>query len=134
MIKEELSILEYFVEQMELHGATINGVLLTFNPEQVEEINKKYDLDSSFEDTVKVLNKLTSHEYLTIYSLGNEYLHLKITHKGVGVVNSVRSKEKKLKERTILKKFSDYIVEHKGIFIFLGSILSLSLFYYKVIK
>lgn len=122
MTEEEKIVLFYFVDTMEAQGVTVKGLHIIFSPETVEEMNKKYSKTITFEKTIENLNRLLSHEYVKRASLGNAHLHLSITSKGLGVVNSLRKKEEDLKNRSILKKLSDYIEDHKGLFVLLGSI------------
>ncbi|MCG3676149.1 hypothetical protein [Aliarcobacter butzleri] len=125
MNKEERVFLEYFVDNMESKGLTIKTVHISFSEEELKEINEKYKTKITLEKMREVLNKLLSHEYLKrAYLNGDNFSGLELTLKGLGVVNSLRSKEETKKKRKLLKKISDYVEDHKGIFLVLGFLIT----------
>lgn len=125
MNKEERIFLEHFVDNMESKGLTIKTVHISFSEEELKIINEKYKTNVTLEKMKEVLNKLLSHEYLKrAYLTGDNFSGLELTLKGLGVVNSLRSKEETKKKRKLLKKISDYVEDHKGIFLVLGFLIT----------
>lgn len=125
MNKEERIFLEHFVDNMESKGLTIKTVHISFSEEELKIINEKYKTNVTLEKMKEVLNKLLSHEYLKrAYLNGDNFSGLELTLKGLGVVNSLRSKEETKKKRKLLKKISDYVEDHKGIFLVLGFLIT----------
>ena len=133
MKKEEKAILSYFVDEMERKGYTRQTVLISFTDEVIDEINIKYSTTISEETLDVYINKLLASEHLTHGCLsGCKNSNMQITSKGVAVVTSVRAKEELLKTRTPLKKFSDFIDDHKSIITLVAIILALTSFVLKL--
>jgi len=116
----EKVILSYFVDEMEREGHTYKTIQVSFTPETITTINKKYDIEISNEDREKLLNKLIANEYINYTGLCGQFNRMSITPKGVGIVKSLRSKAEQLQNRTIIKKFSDAVTEHQGVVTIIG--------------
>lgn len=126
MTKEEQVILFHFVDTMEKEGHTINLVHITFTDSEREIINKQYNIKITYENMEEILNRLLSHEYIKYTIFGGEpFSHLKLTLKGLGIVNSIRNKEEQKKQKSNLKKASDYVEDHKGLFLAFGFAVAL---------
>lgn len=127
MTKEEQVILFHFVDTMEKEGHTINIVHISFTDSEREIINQKYKIQITIEKMEEVLNRLLSHEYLKYTTMGGEpFSNLQLTLKGLGIVNSIRSKEEQKKQKSFLKRASDYVEDHKGLFLALGFVIALT--------
>ena len=63
-----------------------------------------------------------------------KYGRLGITPKGLGAARSKKKSEELKANKSMLKKVSDAIEDHKGILIFLGSALALATFILKVMS
>lgn len=135
MTKEEESILSYFIDSMESRGESYNTVIISFDEVVIKEIEKKYSVSFSDESKKTTFNKLISHEYITYaFSCGEEYSGLKITLKGLSAINSIRLKREQLEKRSILKKLSDGIENHKGLATFIGTMLAILTIIFKYME
>jgi len=127
-------ILNHVVDYMEETGSTYMLVSFSIEQAEVDKINSKNGTNFSLEDIENATDKCLAHEWLAYSSMGSKYRNLRITPKGIGVARS-RSKSEELKlTRTRLKKMSDYIDEHKGLFILLALVLGLATFGLKIFK
>lgn len=135
MTKEEESILSYFIDSMESRGESYNTVIISFDEVVIKEIEKKYSVSFSDESKKTIFNKLISHEYIAYtFFGGEEYSGMKITLKGLGAINSIRLKREQLEKRSILKKLSDGIENHKGLATFIGTMLAILTIIFKYME
>lgn len=135
MTKEEESILSYFIDSMESRGESYNTVVISFDEVVIKEIEKKYSVSFSDESKKTIFNKLISHEYIAyMFFGGEEYSGMKITLKGLGAINSIRLKREQLEKRSILKKLSDGIENHKGLATFIGTMLAILTIIFKYME
>lgn len=135
MTKEEESILSYFIDSMESRGESYNTVIISFDEVVIKEIEKKYSVSFSDESKKTIFNKLISHEYIAyMFFGGEEYSGMKITLKGLGAINSIRLKREQLEKRSILKKLSDGIENHKGLATFIGTMLAILTIIFKYME
>lgn len=125
-MKTEFYILENIVDYMESAGRTRKLVSLSIDQKLVEEINKKHKTKLSLNDLEKAAKVCLANEWLTWGSIGvGDFQNLEITTTGVGVVRSRKNSEQKRKSRTLLKKTSDFIEEHKGVITFITAIVAI---------
>lgn len=112
----------------------INRKLVSFNidEELVNEIYETTGIQYSINELESATDKCLAHEWIDHSSIGEKYHSLRITEKGVGIVRSKRRQEADKKNRSVIKKISDYIEEHKGIFIFLAFTIALTSLLLKV--
>ena len=130
----EFKILNNVIDYMESTGSTCKTVSLSVDDELVMQINKDNGTSFTLEQLEKAADKCLAHEWLFIYAFGGgKYANLRITPKGVGAARSKRRSEEIRASRTILKKLSDYIEEHKGLFILLGFLLAIATFSWKIL-
>jgi len=128
MTKEEQSILNYFVDEMESHGLKSTLIRISFDDEALRAIENKYKITLNADNKSIILKKLISHEYIKYtYMNAEEFGGMQITSKGVGVVNSLRAKEEQRRNRKMLKKISDAIEDHKGLATFIGLLITASI-------
>ena len=130
----EFKKLNYFLDCMESTGSNRNLVRLSINQALVEEINIKNKTNYSLSDLQKATDKCLAHEWLEHKALGEKYTYLGITSKGVGAARSKQASESLKASRTLFKKVSDSIEEHKGLFVLLGIILALATFAAKLFE
>lgn len=125
-ISEE-DILRVFVEEMETRGESRKLVRLDVNDSMVEKINSAKGTNIGLEQLRKLADKCLANEWLehTVMGLG-KYGHLSLTTTGLGVVRSRQRKEEVLAKRTWWKKASDYIEDHKGLFLALGAAIAVA--------
>jgi len=130
----EFALLNNVVDYMESEGLTYKLVSLAINDKLVDEINNGNNTNYSLSELEKAADKCLAHEWLTHVSMGGaKYGSLRITPKGVGAAISKRKSDELKASRSALKKLSDTIEDHKGLLIFLGSILALSTFTLKLL-
>lgn len=122
----EFRILENIIDLMEANGVTANVVGFGVDQKLVDEINMKYGTKYSIGDLKKSVDTCIAHEWLVHRSIGEKYNYLGITSKGVGVARSRARAEEMKASRTVLKKASDYIEDHKGLFVALAAVIALS--------
>ena len=122
----EYAILNVFLTRMDEKGESRKLVSLSIDEDMLEIINSKFDSKLSIEDLKKLADRCFANEWLEHFVIGaGKYGELILTTTGFGVARSLQRKKEALEQRSALKKMSDYIEEHKGLFIFLGSLIAL---------
>ncbi|MFG0834291.1 hypothetical protein ACF8OI_12240 [Aeromonas bivalvium] len=130
----EFSILNNILKFMESNGVTYKLVEISIDQDLVDEINNVNKRSYTLEELQKATDKCLAHEWLKHSCLGGDrYSHLQITPKGVGAARSKQKSDELKASRSFLKKASDYIDDHKGLFIVLGFLLALSTFALKIL-
>jgi hypothetical protein len=124
----EFKIMGNFIDFMEANGATSKTVMFSIDQELVDEINAKHNTNYSINDLQRATNKCFAHEWIERISLDREYTNLRVTPKGIGATRSKAKSEEIKVSRSRLKKISDYIDDHKGLFVVLGFLLTLATF------
>ncbi|MDW1826024.1 hypothetical protein R7P67_13435 [Vibrio sp. Vb0937] len=131
----EYALLNNVVDHMEEHGHTYKTVHLDIDEKLVQEINEVNKGKSTLEQLEKAADKCLAHEWLKhAYLGGGKYNGLQITPKGIGVARSKKRSDELKANRSFLKKTSDYIEEHKGLFVVLGFLLALATLGLKVME
>lgn len=124
----EFKILENIIAFMESTGSTYKTVTFAVDQEMANEINSRHGTKYSVEELEKAADKCIAREWIERQTIHGGYMNLGITLKGVGAAIS-RAKSEELKvSRSTLKKVSDYIEDHKGLFVALGFIVALATF------
>ena len=125
----EFKILNNVIDYMESTGSTYKLVTLSIDQGLVDQINEENKTSYTLAELEKATDKCLAHEWLEHAALGGgKYGHLRITPKGIGAGKSEEQKA----SRGILKKASDYVEDHKGLFIVLGFLLALATLSLKV--
>jgi hypothetical protein len=123
----EYALLNNVIDYMEEHGRTYKSVNLDIDEQLVQEINVANKSTFTLAQLEKAADKCLAHEWLNYaYLEGSNYKRLQITPKGIGVARSKKRSDELKANRTFLKKTSDYIEEHKGLFLVLGFLLALA--------
>lgn len=123
----EFKILNHVIDYMESTGSTYKLVTLSVDQELVDQINEENKTSYSLAELEKATDKCLAHEWLEHAALGGgKYGSLRITHKGVGAARSKRKSEEQKASRSPLKKASDYVEDHKGLFVVLGFLVALT--------
>jgi len=128
----EFKILNNIIDYMESTGTTYKLVTLSINQKIVEEINEENKTSYTLQELEKATDKCLAYEWLTHRSCGSKYASLGITPKGVGAARSKRKAEEIKSTRSLMKRVSDYIEEHKGLFVVLGFIVTVGTFALKI--
>lgn len=124
----EFKILANVIAFMEANGATAQQVTFEVDQKLSDEINAKHGTSYSVLDLEKAVDKCVANEWVVHRSMSEKYKYLGLTPKGVGAARSRARAEEIKASRTCLKKISDYIEEHKGLFIVLGFLVALATF------
>ncbi len=129
----EFKILNNVIDYMESTGSTYKLVTLSIDQKLLEEVNMANNTNFTLEELIKATDKCLAHEWLEHATMGGgKYGNLRITPKGVGAARSKRRSEELKASRGLLKKGSDYIENHKGLFVVFGFLLALATFALKL--
>lgn len=129
----EFKILSNIIGFMEANGAIAKVVMFEVDQNLADEINFEHGTNYSVSDLEKAVDKCVANEWIIHRSLGEKYKYLGITPKGVGAARSKARSEEIQASRTRLKKVSDYIEDHKGLFVVFGLLVALATFVSKFI-
>lgn len=122
---DEYKLLLHILEYCEEHGNRYDHVHFNVDHELVEELYDRYDLQPTIEELKALVDRCYAREWLEhAYLGGGRHKGLKLTAKGMGVAVSKRKSDEMKSRRTPFKKVSDYIEEHKGIFLLLGFLVA----------
>lgn len=124
----EFKILANIIDFMEANGATAKTVMFSVDQALVDQINSKHGTAYTVPELEKAADKCIAHEWIERRSLDGKYNHLGITTKGVGAARSKARAEELKASRSWLKKVSDFIEDHKGLFVALGFIVAFATF------
>ena len=122
----EEDILAIFVEEMESRGESRRLVRLDIDESMVEKINARKGSKIDLKQLYKYADICLANEWLEHTVIGRKYGSLSITTTGLGVVRSRQRKAEALANRSLLKRFSDYPEDHKGLFILLGAAIAIA--------
>lgn len=123
----EFDILALFVDEMESEGVSRKLIRLSVDDAFVGRLSDKLGMAISLEPIQRLVDRCLANEWLEHTSLGTgKYGFLAITATGLGVVRSKQKSEEVKRSRSNLKKLSDAIEDHKGLFIALGALLALA--------
>ncbi|HCE5206460.1 TPA: hypothetical protein NG320_004711 [Vibrio parahaemolyticus] len=130
----EYALLNNVVDYMEANGHTYKTVTLDIDEKLVQEINEVRKEKFTLTQLEKAADKCLAHEWLKHAFIGGKYKGLQITPKGIGVARSKKRADELKANRSLLKKASDYIEDHKGLFVVLGFLLALATLALKVME
>lgn len=123
----EFDILEVFTQEMDAKGVNRKFIQFDIDEKMAEKISMNYKSPMSIDEVKKLADKCLANEWLEHTTIGTgQYGHLNLTTTGVGVIRSRQRKNEMLSQRSFLKKTSDFIEDHKGIFIAIGSAIALT--------
>jgi hypothetical protein len=123
----EYDLLRLFVLEMEEKGVTRNTIHLDVDEAAVDLMRKKLKVIATLEEIHRLADKCLAHEWLQHVFMGaGQYGSLSLTISGHGVVRSLQAKEVAKAKRSTLKRVSDYIEDHKGLFVVIGVLIALA--------
>lgn len=123
----EFDLLEIYVEEMEHRGESRNLVRLDIDDSFVARIGSKIEGEATLEEVHRLADKCLANEWLEHTAIGaGKYGRLVLTATGFGVVRSRQRREEFLAKRSFLKRASDYVEDHKGLFVVLGAAMALA--------
>jgi hypothetical protein len=123
----EEDILTVFVEEMEARGESRKLVRLDVDALMLERINRAKGCNIDLEKLNRFADRCLANEWIEHAAIGvGKYGYLSLTTTGLGIVRSRQRKEEASANRSRLKKASDYIEDHKGLFVALGAAVALA--------
>ena len=122
---DEYKLLVYILELCEERGDRYDHLHFDVDHKLVEQLYDRYKLQPSIDELKAIVDRCYAREWLEHAYLGSgRHNGLKLTSKGMGVAASKRRSDELKSDRAWFKKASDYIEEHKGIFLFLGFLIA----------
>ena len=122
----EDDILVVFAEEMESRGESRRIIRLDADESMVERVIARKGSKIDLEQLHKYADICLANQWLEHTVVGEKYGSLSITTTGLGVMRSRQRKAEVLANRSPLKKFSDYMEDHKGLFILLGAAIAIA--------
>lgn len=130
---DKFRFLNHFLETMESKGEVASFVYINVNTEFVTEFNHRYQTSYTLEEFVKIVDVCKAHEWVKCDAGGRgPHGNLIITSKGLATIKSKNESDRRKAERSLAKKLSDGIEDHKGLFIVLGFIIALVTLYLRL--
>lgn len=122
----EFDILEVYVEEMERRGESRKFVRLSVDDSFAVRMGSKLGSEVTLEQVQSLTDRCLANEWLEHTGIGaGKYGNLALTTSGFGVVRSRQLHREILATRSFIKRASDCIEDHKGLFIALGVAIGL---------
>ncbi|NIB44871.1 hypothetical protein HBA55_35160 [Pseudomaricurvus alkylphenolicus] len=122
---DEIKLLQHIIELSEEQGKLYGNVHFSADDRLVEQLYERYSLQPTIEELKALADKAYARGWIEYaYLEGSNHNGLKLTAKGAGAARSKLAQEKKKHERSAPKRVSDYIEEHKGLFVLLGAVVA----------
>ena len=122
----EYDFLDLFYQEMLERGQPINLVFLSVDARMLCYINEKFKISVTQDGLQEIADICLANSWIEYMTLNGQYRDLQLTTTGFGVVKSKRKQVEQLSNRSIFKKTSDYIEDHKGLFVLFGFIIGLA--------
>ena len=123
----EYHLLIHIVKYCESNGSRHDHVTCNIDHELIEDLYDQYGIEPTIQELQIIVDRCLARDWLShTFIGGDKYKALSLTSKGFGVAISKRRTEEELQSRSSLKKASDYIENHKGIFLLIGTIIALT--------
>ena len=122
----EFDILELYADEMESEGANRNLIRISVDEYMASALSDKFGVEVTLENLQRLADMCLANEWLEHRVMAGKYGQLGLTTTGLGVVRSRQRKKEALANRTSLKKASDYIEDHKGLFVALGAAVAVA--------
>ncbi|MDG4812885.1 hypothetical protein P8629_07680 [Hydrogenovibrio sp. 3SP14C1] len=124
---DEYKLLIHVLKFCEENGSRHSNVHFDVDHKLVEELYDRYGVQPSIDELKQIVDRCYARDWLEhAYYGSGRHNDLKLTSKGMGVATSKRKSEELRKNRPLPKKVSDYIEDHKGLFVLLGSCIALA--------
>ena len=122
----EYDILNTYTEEMERQGTVRVALRMNIDEAMVTAIEKRIGKPLSLESLHRMADRCVANEWLQHGCIGvGRYEHLQLTESGFGVARSRQRQDEARRKRSAMKKLSDYVEEHKGLFVALGFLIAL---------
>lgn len=124
---DEYDFLDLFYQEMLSAGRARNLIRLSVNARMVEDIYEKSAISVTEDHLKKMSDICLANSWVEHTTIGTgQYGNLQLTTIGFGVVKSKQKQKELLSNRSYFKKASDYIEDHKGLFILLGLLIGMA--------
>lgn len=124
---DEYDFLDLFYQEMLEVGQARNLVRLSVNARMVEDIYDKSAISVTEGELQRAADICLANSWVKHTTMGvGQYGNLQLTTTGFGVAKSKQKQAELLNNRSIMKKASDYIEEHKGLFILLSFVIAIA--------
>ncbi len=123
---DEFDFLNLFYQEMLSKGKTYNFIRLSINSNMVDDVCDEFSVSVTEERLNKLADICLANNWIEHKFLGSgQYGNLQLTMTGFGVVKSKQKQREVLNSRNFIKKISDIIVDHKGLFVLFGFFIAL---------
>jgi hypothetical protein len=123
--QHSFDLLRIFYDGMEKGGVSHKIFRANIDDEFVAALNSTIKGSLSLEDCQKIADICLANEWLEHTVMGGKYNKLRLTTTGVGVVKSKLKQIESLGKRSFLKRISDYVNDHSGVFVLLSIVVSI---------
>lgn len=117
-------ILKVFYQKMIDSGSTYKCINMDIDAGFVENLHQVSKIKMDLEDLQSEIDKCLANEWIEHAEMGFQYNSLRLTTTGLGLVKSKNRKLEECIKRSYLKRLSDYIEDHSGIFVLFSFIVS----------
>lgn len=125
-IKEHsFDFLRVFYDAMETEGVNHKIYRTNIGNDFVTTLNSNIKASLSLEECQKLADICVANDWLEHTVMGGKYIQLRLTTTGVGIVKSKLKQIENLEKRSFLKRISDYVNDHSGVFLLLSLAVSL---------
>ena len=121
----EFDLLQLYVKQMEREGSNRKLVRINIDESVVKQLSAA-GFSTTIAQAQQLADRCLANEWLEHTVMGGKYIDLALTASGFGIVRSRQLRQQQLESRSWLKRVSDYIEDHKGLFIALGVVIALA--------
>ena len=121
----EFDLLDFYYQTMLDNGSTRNLIRYSIDHRLVEKIYEKRSISLSESELQKIADICLANNWLEYTSIAGKYGNLCLSTTGLGIATSKRRQKEVEASKGLLKKFSGFIEEHKGLFILLGFVIAL---------
>lgn len=123
---DEFDLLDVFYAEMLEKGEPHHLVRMSVDSEMAGRIAEERGIWVEEEQLQELAGRCLANKWLSHTTMGGgKYSDLQLTTQGYGVAKSKREQKKIAEEKGRLKKISEYIEEHRGLFIFLGTLVAI---------
>jgi len=124
---DEYDFLNLFYKEMLKQGRAYNLVRLSVDARMVENVYEGSAISVTENKLQKITDICLANGWVEHTTIGTgQYDNLQLTTTGFGVIKSKKMQTEVTNNRSIFKKVSDYIEDHKGLFVLLGFLITLA--------
>lgn len=123
---DEYDFLDLFYQDMLKKGHSHNLIRLSVNARFVEQVYESSGQSLTEDQLKKIADICLANGWVEHATMGGLHNNLRLTTTGFGVVKSKRMRAEQMSNRGIMGKASDFVVDHKGLFILFGFVIALA--------